>query len=183
MSVPTNIFIDTSILDEQNYNFSSRAIKAFVEAAEVRKAVLLLPDPTRREIERHIENRSQEVVKVLGEAKRKAPFLKKWKAWPVKRDDFALDYELRKIAMDEWEHFLKHFDVEELDYTGISIEEVMNWYDYQQAPFGSGSKRREFPDALALAALLAYQKKKGVPIAVVSKDRDFQQAIPGTDTV
>jgi hypothetical protein len=176
MSVPIHIFIDTEVLDRQNYNFSSVAINAFVEAAKARKVVLLLPDPTRREIEHHIEDRSQEVVKVLEEAGRKAPFLKRWKAWPIKKGAFALDYELRKIAIDEWKSFLKQFDVETLGYGGVNMTEVMDWYDSGRAPFGEGNKRKEFPDALALAAVLAYGQEKGVSIAVVSQDGDFKRA-------
>ena len=176
MSVPTTIFIDTSILDEQNYNFSSVAISAFVEALKAQEMTLLLPDPTRREIERHIDGRSQEVVKALEKAKRRAPFLKKWKDWPVKSGNLALDYELSKIVNDEWNSFLKHFKVENLEYEGVNLKEVMNWYDRQRAPFGSGKKRREFPDALALASLLSYIKSNNVSIAVVSKDEDFERA-------
>lgn len=138
--------------------------------------ILLLPDPTRREIERHIEDRSQEVIKVLEQARRKAPFLKKWKAWPVKRGNPRLGYKLRKIANDEWNRFLKHFKVENLGYNGVALEEVMDWYDDQRAPFGAGRKHKEFPDALALAALLAYVKSNGVSVAVVSKDKDFERA-------
>jgi hypothetical protein len=176
MSVPTAIFIDTSVLDEQNYNFSSSATSAFLELVKDQELILLLPDPTRREIERHIEDRSQEVIKVLEQAKRKAPFLKKWKAWPVKSGDLSLVYELHKIANDEWNSFLGHFKVENLDYDGVALEEVMNWYDDQRAPFGAGRKRKEFPDAFSLAALLAYVRKNIVSVAVVSKDKGFERA-------
>jgi len=178
MSVPNAIFIDTSILDEQNYNYSSEVTRAFLEVAKRQKVILLLPDPTRREIKRHIEERSQEVIKALEQAKRKAPFLKKWKAWPVmvRRGYPRLDYELRKIANDEWNNFLKHFKVVDLDYDGVVLKEVMNWYDDQRAPFGPRGKRKEFPDALALAALLGYIKIKEVSVAVVSKDKDFERA-------
>ncbi len=138
--------------------------------------ILLLPDPTRREIERHIEERSQEVIKALEQARRRAPFLKKWKAWPIKRGNPRLGFELRKIANDEWNSFLKHFKVEKLGYSGVGLEEVMNWYDRQRAPFGAGKKRKEFPDALALAAILAYVRKNSVSVAVVSKDKDFERA-------
>jgi len=176
MSVPSAIFIDTSVLDEQNYNFSSAATSAFLEAVKDQKLILLLPDPTRREIERHIEDRSQEVIKALEQARRKAPFLKKWKAWPVKRSNPRLCYKLSKIANDEWNSFLEHFKVKNLGYNGVALEEVMNWYDGQRAPFGAGRKRKEFPDALALAALLAYVKSNSVSVAVVSKDKGFEQA-------
>jgi hypothetical protein len=176
MSVPTTIFIDTSILDEQNYNFSSKAISAFIEAVKAPKMVLLLPDPMRREIKHHIKDRSQKVVKALAQARRQAPFLKKWKGWPVKSTDLALEYELSTLANEEWNSFLAHFEVKNLGYGGVSVEEVMSWYDCQRAPFGAGRKQKEFPDALALAALLAYARENGASIAVVSKDGDFERA-------
>jgi hypothetical protein len=181
MSVPTTIFIDTCILDEQNYNFSSKAISAFLEAVKGPKMVLLLPDPTRREIERHIEKRSQEAVKMLEEAERKAPFVKKWKAWPVRIANLGLGDELHQMVNDEWCGFLRHFEVENLGYDGVSVEEVMNWYDNQRAPFGNKRKRKEFPDAFALATLLAYTKSKGVSVAVVSGDGDFERACRSYD--
>ncbi len=176
MSVPTVIFIDTSILEEQNYNFSSVALSAFLEALKDQKLILLIPDPTRREIERHIEDRSQEVIKVLEDAKRRAPFLAKWKGWPVKRGDSTLSFELRRIAGDEWNGFVKHFKVKNIGYDGVRLQEVMDWYERQRAPFGRGKKRKEFPDALALAVLLTYARKNGVSVAVVSKDKDFEGA-------
>ena len=83
MSVPTTIFLDTSILDEQNYNFASAEMLAFIEVVKGKKLTLLLPDPTEREINRHIKERSDAVVNALGNAKRIAPFLAKWKEWPI----------------------------------------------------------------------------------------------------
>jgi len=55
MSIPSVIFIDTSIFDRQAYNFGSLAIEAFVKATTDLKITLLLPDPTEREIRRNIE--------------------------------------------------------------------------------------------------------------------------------
>jgi len=176
MSVPNVMFIDTSILDGQNYNFSSAATSAFLKVAKDQKLTLLLPDPTRREIERHIHQRSQDVIKALKEARRKAPFLKKWKGWPAERSDPVLNHELRKIATDEWISFLKHFEVQDLGYEGVVLTNIMDWYDAKQAPFGTGAKRKEFPDAFTLAALLAYAARNGVSVAVISKDKDFDRA-------
>ncbi len=176
MSLPTAIFIDTSIFDEQNYNFSSASMSAFLEVIEDKSIILLLPDPTRREIERHIEERSEEVIKILENAKRRAPFLMKWEKWPFKRRDDSVVFHLRKIANDELNEFIGHFKVEELGYEGVSLQEIMCWYDRKWAPFGIGKKRKEFPDAIALAALVSYARKNRTSIAVVSKDKDFEKA-------
>ena len=45
----------------------------------------------------------------------------------------------------------------------------MNWYDWKVAPFGEGTKRKEFPDAFAFAIVLQYAKKNKCSVAVVSK--------------
>jgi hypothetical protein len=58
MSAPTYIFIDTGIFDEQNYNFNSTAFNAFLMAIKKQGLKLVLPDPTLREIERHIAKRA-----------------------------------------------------------------------------------------------------------------------------
>ena len=160
MSVPSAIFIDTSILDEQNYNFQSSAIGAFVTVVKGKSYVLLLPDPTQREINRHIQERADAVLKALEEAKRRAPFLAKWKDWPVKKNIFMLNLELKGLAEKEWSEFKSNFKVASLGYDGVILKEIMDWYDRGRAPFGSGKKRKEFPDAFALAALISYAKKE-----------------------
>jgi hypothetical protein len=50
MSVPRVIFIDTSIFDEQRYNFQSAAVTAFLDSIKAVSTTLLLPEPTEREI-------------------------------------------------------------------------------------------------------------------------------------
>lgn len=176
MSLPKAIFIDTSIFDEQCYNFSSSSMSAFLDAARKRKLLLLMPDPTEREIRRHIAERSDSALKALEDAKRRAPFLAKWKEWPVKKGDFYIKWELNKIAHSELKAFLDCFDVRKLDYQGINLKEIMNWYDQGRAPFGSGKKRKEFPDALALACILKFADSEHCQVAIVSKDVDHKNA-------
>lgn len=176
MSLPKAIFIDTSIFDEQSYNFSSSTISSFLEAAKTKGLILLMPDATEREVRRHIKARAESALKALEDAKRKAPFLAKWKDWPLKRGDPFIMWELERIAQGEMNKFLGCFEVKRLGYKGINLPEVMDWYDAGRAPFGSGKKRKEFPDALALAALLAFAATENCQVAVVSKDRDHQLA-------
>jgi hypothetical protein len=54
MSVPSTIFIDTSIFDETAYNFEAASVEAFRQAIGGANLTLLMPDPTKREIRRHI---------------------------------------------------------------------------------------------------------------------------------
>lgn len=174
---PSAVFLDTSIFAGQSYNFSSTALASFVPVGSARKIPLLLPDATEREVKRHIRTRAGESLLALQEARRKAPFLAKWRHFPKASVDSRNTWEMTQVALDEWKAFLTQFDVVRLGYDGIKVENVMDWYDSCLAPFGEGKKRKEFPDAFALAALDVYSRKvSDCCIAVVSADADFKIA-------
>lgn len=177
MSLPTAVFLDTSILDGQQYNFASTAFSSFLPVARERNFVVLLPDPTKREVLRHIEERSQGAVRALEDARRRAPFLNKWKHFPKLPDNkWLTNFEVRTVAIEEWQSFLNQFSVKELNYDAVVLSTVMDWYEKQRPPFGSGKKRKEFPDAFAIAALAAYAGATKTYIAVVAEDPDFKGA-------
>ena len=173
MSVPNNVFIDTSIFDQQSYNFDSAAFRPFIAAISGKGFSLILPDPTSREVRKHIAERADAVVSALEDSRRKAPFLAKLENWPV--PGFALSWEVRKLGMAHWREFLNHFKVTNLPLDGANLDQVMHWYDNQHAPFGP-KKKKEFPDALAFSAILAFAKKQRVTVAVISLDPDFRSA-------
>jgi len=79
MSIPTAVFLDTSVLDSQQYNFQSTALSTFVPACAKRGVKLLLPDPTEREVKRHLRERAAETMNTVEAARRKAPFLAKFR--------------------------------------------------------------------------------------------------------
>lgn len=86
------------------------------------------------------------------------------------------EFEVQRIAEREWEAFLKQFAVIRLGYDLLDVKIVMGWYDQAEAPFSEGKKRKEFPDAFAIAMLGAYAQREKGYIAVVSSDPDFKAA-------
>jgi hypothetical protein len=176
MSVPAAVFLDTSILAAQQYNFASTALTTFVAAAKARGVQLLLPDPTEREIKRQIRERSNAALQALNEARRRAPFLAKWSHFPKKTLPSDVDWEVSHVANAEWRQFLAQFHVIRLDYGGLDVAKVMVWYDNVRPPFREGKKRKEFPDAFAIALLEAYATAQKCSVAVVSEDQDFRLA-------
>jgi PIN domain len=177
MSIPTTVFLDTSIVDGQQYNFQSTALSTFVPACKATGVKLLLPEPTEIEIERHIRERSRDALEALEEARRKTPFLAKWPGLPPKpKSEDVEKLQVYGIAKREWWEFLKQFDVIRLGYDSIDVRKVMQWYERTQAPFREGKKRKEFPDAFAIAMLEAYAVKERIYVAVVSSDPDFRLA-------
>ncbi|MEQ1896072.1 MAG: PIN domain-containing protein [Vicinamibacterales bacterium] len=177
MSVPTAVFLDTSILDSQQYNFQSTALSTFATSCATRAVKLLLPDPTEREIERHIRDRTREALSTLEAARRKAPFLAKWRGLsPQFNSPKIEEFDAQQAAIAEWRTFLRQFSVVRLGYEGLDIAKVMKWYDAVEAPFNDGKKRKEFPDAFAIQMLDAHAQKENTYIAVVSGDQDFKLA-------
>jgi hypothetical protein len=176
MSLPTAVFLDTSILDAQQYNFASTAVSTFVATCQKRNVTLLvLPDPTEREIRRHIAERSDEALQALKKARTQAPFLAKWKGFPAEPSPDSTKWEGEFVAEMEWKAFLTKFTVTRLGYDGLDMRQVMRWYDQQEAPFSS-AKRKEFPDAISIALLDVYAQKQSSYVAVISADRDFERA-------
>ncbi|MDH0683582.1 PIN domain-containing protein [Achromobacter animicus] len=177
---PTAVFIDTSILAGQGYNFSSAVLTAFVPVAQTHDLKLILPQVTEKEVKRQMAGKAQEALSQLADVRRKAPFLSKWKHCPDERlsqDSAAIRWGIIQATDDAWKEFLAQFDVVRLGYEGVKIDQVMAWYDGCLPPFGEGKKRKEFPDAFALAAVDAYEKKSpDTCIAVVSADKDLKKA-------
>jgi hypothetical protein len=173
LSIPTAVFLDTSVLNGQGYNFSSTALSTFVPACQARGLTLLLPDATEREIKRHLEERGEEAASFLDKARRIAPFLEGWKGLPPTN---VPKHERYQVAMARWSSFLAQFPVVRLDYDGIDVAQVMRWYETSTPPFDKGKKRKEFPDAFAIASLALYAQRSSCYIAVVSQDLDFKAA-------
>ena len=80
------------------------------------------------------------------------------------------------MALDALSEFLGKLECVRLDYEGVSIAAVMDWYDQQTPPFRVGRKQKEFPDALTIAILEHYISVHAEKIAVVSHDPDFKSA-------
>lgn len=174
--MPKYIFLDTSVFAGQQYNFESVALTSFIEVAKDKGLKLLLPAPTSSEVERQIKSRSDEAMKALEDARRRAPFLKKLKYWSEKSEFQSPEWEVRRIAIQEWKGFLSKLNTVPLGYEGIKLEKMMNWYDTIRAPFREGKKRKEFPDAFAIESLALFAAKEQTSIAVVSEDQDFKHA-------
>jgi hypothetical protein len=170
------VFIDTSVFAGQHYNFSSTALATFMPIAKKLQLKLLLPDPIEREIKRHMAERCEEAVNSLEEARRKSPLLNILMGFPARNMRESVSADIRISLNKGWRQFLAHFDVVKLGYKDIDVSDVMNWYDEIAPPFAEGKKRKEFPDAFAIAILEAHAKMHQEPIAVVSEDQDFKEA-------
>lgn len=174
MRVPENIFIDTSIFEGQQYDFESREFLAFKKHFRGNSISVLMPDPTKREIVRHIKEKASSAAQAVKSVQQKASFVRRIESWPLHtQTKEAMEDSIRTSAMTALSQFLNTYNAIDLDYSGISIDQIMDNYDLAVPPFGDGKKRKEFPDAFAVASLDAYHSKTGKLIAVIAKDSDL----------
>ena len=94
------VFIDTSVLRGNHYNFASPQVSSFVAIAKAKGLKLLLPKPTSDEIERHISEGAKETVEQLRSVFRKSLFLKKWDVWPDALISEHAESELCRVAIE-----------------------------------------------------------------------------------
>lgn len=176
MPLPRTIVIDTNVFDQHAYHFASPTIQKFVDLTKAERFTLLLADPLEREIKRHISEKSRAVGSALKKICGEAPLIYRWPHWPGAKAAANAATDIEKTTLADWESFLGNFTVEKLGYKGIDLEQIMESYDQQQPPFGEGKKRKEFPDAFAVAAVVAYSKANKTQVAVVSADPDMKKA-------
>lgn len=174
MSVPDHIFIDTCIFDHAGYNFKSARLKPFRDALKDLNLTFLDPDPTFRERNRHLSNRVDEAVRSLEKMEKSLPIITSLDEWP--KASFFREYRIRSLVKSSLDSFLKPMKQVKLGYDGIDMHWVMTWYEQGRAPFGKGKKKKEFPDALAIAILDRYAHSNKCDIAVVSTDNDIERA-------
>ncbi len=176
MPAPAAIFIDTGILDAECYIFASSRIQALVTSLANQPKTLLLPQPTKLEILKHINERCRQAIVPLMKAREAHALLRGKPGIPQSRTERdQMVAQLRQETLDKWAEFQSRFALQELDYSGVDLAEVMAWYDQVKPPFGLGEKQKEFPDAFTLAALRAYAAQSGAPVAVISTDKDLKK--------
>lgn len=163
------------------FDFSARAFAAFLTAVGKRNYILLMPDPVKREIWKHMIDRATSTAASLAKLDEESPFVRLLPGWPypqgMKEDgQSTLKDQLLRVTKKSYKKFLDHFQVEFLQYEEVSLVQIMDWYFKGKAPFGTGKKSKEFPDAVSFASIAAYAKRSDQRVAVVSGDTDWLSA-------
>src|SRR4029453_15002368 len=156
MVLPRTVFLDTSALAGQQYNFSSTAMRSFMKVARERDLKLLIPDPMEREVQRQIIERIGDLLTSLDLARRKAPFLAEWSE--LTRLKHLSKPAAVNIGMFAWSQFLAKLETEKLSCSTIS------------RPDGKATCEK----ACYAEILRDYSARSGCVTAVVSEDPDFK---------
>lgn len=170
------ISLDTNIFDEKGLQLNGTALHAVSRLAALHFDYLL-SGTVAKEIKRHLERSTTEAFR--GARKAIGVALGAFETESPTRDE-VLDLisggmNPAEAAENRLSNYLDSTNCEVLDDTAlVDTATIFKAYFGGDPPFGTGAKKSEFPDALALNAIERAAEQRGKGIIVVSKDGDWQ---------
>ena len=169
--------VDTCIFDEKKLQFNSPPLQALAKL-NGRGFRFMLPNTVGNEVIRHLEEEASASFKSarreIGQA------LRAFGTKDPTRDELLNQITGARtptqVAEQYFGQYVKDSGCEILnDAELVDTGTLFGDYFTGRAPFGSGKKKNEFPDALALNALERTACDRGFGILIVTKDRDWKE--------
>lgn len=169
------VFVDTQSFVKAGLDFRSRTIQAFAQACGNGDLNHVTSTVVVREIRNKIEDHIHDALNKVQDFRRKAKILEGSKD-PVIAGLFA-EFEANDIerqALEVFNAFIDDANTNVVDLKNVDANEVFRRYFEHEAPFHTGKKKDEFPDAFSLLAVEA-SLEKGEDCYVVSEDGDLKE--------
>lgn len=169
------ITVDTNIFDAKGLKLNSPALQA-IAGIKDKPFDFLLSGTVAREIQAHLLKETDGALRAVGRSIGQA--LGAFDTKSPTRDELVNQISggrsAEEAAQERFHQYVNDTGCSVLDDTKlVDVETLFSGYFEGQPPFGSGKKKNEFPDALALNALEAVAQDRGAGILVVSKDGDW----------
>lgn len=168
--------IDTNIFDEKGLQLGSAPLVT-VAALSNRPFSFLLSGTVAQEVRGHIEKKAEEALRSVRKAIGEALFA--FETVQPTRDEILNQITGAQApagaAQSRFAEYVDQSGCEILnDEELVTTKDLFEGYFAGHPPFGTGKKKDEFPDALALRALEATATARATAILVVSKDGDWR---------
>ena len=180
--VTKNVFIDTEVFQKYIFDFNHTTLQSFARLCKENKLFHLTTSVAKREIESNIKSRIADALDSLKRFRRNARILEK-----IDDDNFKPLFTkvnedvLQARAMAVFNEFLVNSNARILGAKPINVEDILDLYFERKAPFGTGKKKSEFPDAISLQALLhGIGDNKSY---VISSDKDMKDFCNTVDSL
>jgi hypothetical protein len=172
--VTKNVYLDTSAIVQQNFDYASAPFKRLVDLAQAGDAQLLTTTITQLEVEANIRERLREASTALDRFRNRHAILKNLADEPFKPLFGTVDLAaIEQSLVKQYRDFLDRAAAQFIPLSVASAEDVFYKYFEREPPFGDGKKKSEFPDAFVMSALENWCAARGEKIYVVSTDPDI----------
>ena len=183
--MPQFIFLDTAAYEAESFNTESTHFKALAKHLESDRLRLVITDITKTEVHQRIDKRCREELDSLRKMRKKARVLRS--ASRVQQlgvfSNAHLDDAPTQLrgAVDK---FLDDHETIVVQAMAQDAGPVFERYFAMNPPFGPGPKRKEFPDAFVVEALIDWTDEQADnTLLVVSEDVLFRKAIEESEQI
>ena len=176
------VALDTEVFHRHHFSFTAKRLlelRALVDAGHVK---VVMADLAEREIRAGIHQRCKEVVALVREKRARDAF-------PIlgSLPEYAPIIRLKDPGQvagqveSTFNQFLSDLKIEIVPTGHIAVGPIIDKYFAVGPPFeANDEKRKEFPDAIAVAGLTAWATKHNSVVDVVSGDRGYRVACSNT---
>jgi hypothetical protein len=179
--MPKTVFLDTHLFETHLFDFDSALLENFPSFASTGLINVVTTEVTCGEIEARMTEKVHESLQSLNQ-------------WLKARDTRILRHigdryevlfsktkpeDLATILKKQFHDFLEATHTTIIPTGSIDGAKLVAAYFGSIAPFGSGRKKEQFPDAIAVAVLRQWCEENDCTVEVVSGDGDWQRACDG----
>ncbi len=166
-----SVFIDTSVFEANNFTRGEKIRQLMTLSADGHIRILL-PEITYREIVTHIERYVRDGVKEYDRMRRKTRIFKNIEDMVKRLDDLNPD-KLVLDAISKFDQMIADGKVMRLPYPKLDTKDVFDSYFEGTSPFGTGTKKSEFPDAFVLKTIEIWCEENDTTCTIYTMDKDF----------
>ena len=175
--MPTFVFLDTQAYEAASFNMQSRHLRTLAKHLESGRLQLVTTDITRTEVHRRLDCVCKKELASLKKLKRTSRVL--YSAHMIQELGLFCDTNLDGTQMSlhrAADRFLDDHNTTVIEAMAQDARPVFARYFATEPPFAPGPKRKEFPDAFVVDALLDWIQPRSGELLVVSGDGPFREA-------
>jgi hypothetical protein len=180
------ITLDTSIFDQKGLKLESGILKT-LEQFNGKPSHLILSEIVVREVHSHLKRKASDSREQVSKAIRESVLSLSVSEEGAKAatDLLIPTIDDAEVAENKLQSFIAKTGAEIIPATGrIGLDEIIKKYFSAEAPFApAGSKKNEFPDAIALMSIESWAKEHKTKILAVAKDGDWKRYADESDFI
>lgn len=179
-----NLFIDTSIFIQKNFDYRNSSFEKLKSIIKSDNLNLFITSITENEVKSNIKSEISKVKSYLKLFRNEGKIL-----WNVNSFDFKTLFKIKSLddyekeIIDQFHNFLKVTNAKHIKINNARVDKVFQDYFENNAPFNSGKKKNEFPDAFVIEALKEWCELKNEKIYVLSDDGDFKDSLKSSNNL
>lgn len=175
------VFLDTEVFDKHSRDFECSNIRRLARLSSNGAFQVFLTSVTVQEVRAHLDQDAKKAFSALRNYRRASKLVKR--VLPDPQFEPEDEQVFRVSLQEEFDSFIASLGIQVISVTDVSPEEVLNDYFSGVAPFATGDKKSEFPDAFAIAAIRKWRESQRRDVFVVSGDGDWKGAFKYSDTI